>query len=375
MVEYIKKYRAFLMALIIIPIFYMLDYFGVIKIPNDDPLEVILITLFWWLSIALPIHNYNYIKRQGVTILKVMMLTAVFIVALVVDTLMDIPDNPVTFIILMGFWIGVVYLLVPAFIKKYWKLIALIYIPLFIYFLYLRLFYGDLETYLDIKKDYPFYVFFLPIPILFFLWVYEQWKWFQNLKSEKSKAELAMLQAQMNPHFFFNTLNNLYALTIKNSNKAPEVILKLSDMMRYTIYEGKKDFVTIGEEIAYLNNYIELHKIRYKKDVDIQCYYDVDTHLKIKPLLFIILLENAFKHGVESWSKNNAYIHMNLTYTDNFVQFEIENNFDGTHTNEGGIGLENLKRRLQLLFGKNYTLLFNKTDNTYKVTLKIPPHA
>ena len=99
---------------------------------------------------------------------------------------------------------------------------------LLLYFIYLRLFSGDLESYLKIKEDFPFYIFFLPIPLLFIIWVFEQWKWVQNLKAEKSKTELSLLRAQINPHFFFNTLNNLYALTIKNSKQAPEVILNAS---------------------------------------------------------------------------------------------------------------------------------------------------
>ena len=86
------------------------------------------------------------------------------------------------------------------------------------------------------------------------VWVYDQWKWFNALKSEKAKAELELLKTQVNPHFLFNTLNNLYALTVKHSEKAPEVVLKLSDMMRYTIYEGKNDRVSITEEISYMKN-------------------------------------------------------------------------------------------------------------------------
>ncbi|EIJ40546.1 putative regulator of cell autolysis [Galbibacter orientalis DSM 19592] len=375
MVEYIKKNRAFLIALIIIPIFYMLDYFGVINIPEDEPLEVILITLFWWWVIALPIHNYNYLKRKGATILKVIVLIVVFIVALGVDTLMDMPDNPVTFILLMGFWIGVVYLLIPTFINKYWKLIALIYIPLFIYFLYLRLFSGGLEAYLEIKKEFPFYVFFLPIPVLFFVWVYEQWKWFRNLKAEKSKTELSLLRTQINPHFFFNTLNNLYALTVKQSEKAPEVILKLSDMMRYTIYEGEKDMVKIKDEIEYLNNYIELHKIRYKKSVEITFNHDVDTSLTIAPLLYIILLENAFKHGIETLAEN-AFVHINLNEETDFIIFSIENNFDPNEISlSKGIGLQNLKRRLSLLYKNKHELKVDVSNNLYITTLKIAKHA
>ncbi len=193
-----------------------------------------------------------------------------------------------------------------------------------------------------------------------------------RVKNEQTQAELLHLRSQLNPHFFFNTLNNLYALTIKNSKQAPEVILKLSEMMRYTIYEGEKNNVTIKDEITYLENYIELHKIRYKKPVSIQFNHAIDESLTIAPLLFINLLENAFKHGVETLTEN-AFIKMELTNDADFIYFSIENNFDKKESNQTkGIGLTNLKRRLSLLYPKTHQLEFTQQNNIYKVTLKVP---
>lgn len=376
MIQFLKKYKAFFIGLIIIiPIFYLLDYIGFIIIPDNISYEIIIYTIFWGLVIALPIHNYEYLKRKKKTIIKVLILIVLLVITLVIDSIMKLPDNPITFILLMGFWIGFVYVLVPSFIKKYWKLIVLIYGPLLLYFLYLRLFSGDLEAYLKIKEDFPFFIFFLPIPVLFLIWIFEQWKWLQNLKAEKSKTELSLLKSQINPHFFFNTLNNLYALTIKNSKQAPDVILKLSDMMRYTIYEGEKETVKLGDEIDYLNNYIELHKIRYKKTVDISFKHDIDTSLSIAPLLYIILLENAFKHGIETLTEN-AFIHINLYEDDDFIHFNIENNFDPKEISEDkGIGLSNLKRRLALIYPKKHELISYQENNIYRTTLKISKHA
>lgn len=192
-----------------------------------------------------------------------------------------------------------------------------------------------------------------------------------RLKNEQTQAELLHLRSQLNPHFFFNTLNNLYGLTIKNSKQAPEVILKLSEIMRYTIYQGEKSRVSIKDEISYLENYIELHKIRYKKSVFIAFNHTVDETLTIAPLLFINLLENAFKHGVDTLEED-AFITMNLTNDANGVHFSIENNFDDTTENQrNGIGLTNLKRRLSLLYPKKHTLTFTNRSNVYKVTLKI----
>lgn len=195
-----------------------------------------------------------------------------------------------------------------------------------------------------------------------------------RVKNEQTQAELLHLRSQLNPHFFFNTLNNLYALTIKNSKQAPEVILKLSEMMRYTIYEGEKNTVSIKDEITYLENYIELHKIRYKKPVSIQFNYTISENISIPPLLFINLLENAFKHGVDTLTEN-AFIKMELTNNANFIYFSIENNFDKKENNQTkgkGIGLTNLKRRLSLLYPKTHQLEFTQQSDVYKVTLKVP---
>lgn len=373
MLAFLKKYKAFLFGfIIIVPIFYLLDYIGFILLPKDRTYEIIIYAIFWGWVIALPVHHFKKYKR---IVIKVISLIALFFISLIIDSYMDLPDNPLTFILLLCFWIGFTYLLVPNFIKKYWKLIALFYIPLFLYFLYLRLFSGDLEAYLETKEDFPFIIFFLPIPILFLVWIFEQWKWLQNLKAEKSKTELSLLRTQINPHFFFNTLNNLYALTVKNSKQAPDVILKLSDMMRYTIYEGEKETVKLGDEIEYLNNYIELHKIRYKKTVEITFKHEIDSNLSITPLLFIILLENAFKHGIETLTEK-AYIHINLFEDKESIYFKIENNFDSKEIqSSNGIGLQNLKRRLSLLYNQKHDLTIDKTNNVYKTSLKISKHA
>jgi hypothetical protein len=372
MINFLKKYKAFFIGLIVIPISYLLERIGLIIIPEGRILEFIPYLIFWGLAIALPIHHSKKYKK---TIIKVFSLIILFCGTLVIDMTMNLPDNPITFVLMLGFWIGFVYILAPSFIKKYWKLIGFIYGPLFLYFIYLRLFSGDLEAYLKIKEDIPFYIFFLPIPFLFLVWIFEQWKWVQNLKAEKSKTELSLLRAQINPHFFFNTLNNLYALTIKNSKQAPDVILKLSDMMRYTIYEGEKETVRLGDEIEYLNNYIELHKIRYKKTVEISFKHEVDTNLSLAPLLYIILLENAFKHGIETLTEN-AFIHINLYDDTDSIYFKIENNFDPKEISEAkGIGLTNLKRRLALIYPKKHELTVDKTNNTYNVSLKISKNA
>jgi len=180
------------------------------------------------------------------------------------------------------------------------------------------------------------------------------------------------LQSQVNPHFFFNMLNNLYGWVDKDTQKAKILILKLSDMMRYSIYEGEKETVSLSEEMVYLEHYIELHKMRYHKAIDVQFDYQIkDEDYQIMPLLFIILLENAFKHGVENLRKN-AYVHIQMKASNHKVHFEIENNFDPSeNAKSGGIGLKNLKRRLELVYPKKHDLSYSTVDNVYKAELKI----
>lgn len=198
-------------------------------------------------------------------------------------------------------------------------------------------------------------------------WLVHQIIFISKLKNEKMKTELMLLKSQVSPHFFFNTLNNLYGLIAKDAQTAQKMILKLSDMMRYSIYEGEKETVTIGEEVKFMNNYIELHKMRYHKHIVVDFNCDVEKTRKIVPLLFIILLENSFKHGIESL-RENAYIKMNLTTTQGLINFTVENNFEKMPA-EPGIGLKNLKRRLELIYPNKHELTFSVKENVYEAQL------
>lgn len=224
------------------------------------------------------------------------------------------------------------------------------------------------------NEVFGIFAFFYFILLVFLLsrWIFLQIKSVIRLKNEKAKTELLHLKSQVNPHFFFNMLNNLYGLVGKDAKKAQELILKLSDMMRYSIYDGEKETVLLSEEVSYLENYIELHKMRYHKSIDVKFNIEIkDNDYEIMPLLVIILLENAFKHGVENL-RENAYVHINLMAQNNEVGFEIENNFDAIEDNqESGIGLRNLKRRLELVYPKNHRLLISKTDTIYNAKLNI----
>ncbi|MDH7446121.1 sensor histidine kinase [Aquimarina sp. 2201CG14-23] len=214
---------------------------------------------------------------------------------------------------------------------------------------------------------------FLVLPGYIILsWIFEKWLLIKKLKNENTHAELTMLKNQVNPHFFFNTLNNLYGLTVEKSDQAPEVVLKISDMMRYSIYEGQKDTVLLVDELEYLKNYIELHKIRHYEELDIRFDHKIeDENYRVTPLLYIILLENAFKHGIENLTEN-LYIHINLIAEDNRILFSIENSFDSSQICETtGIGLKNLKRRLELIYPDKHQLLVVNNDNIFRVQLDL----
>jgi len=204
-------------------------------------------------------------------------------------------------------------------------------------------------------------------------WFIRQLIFIAKLKNEQSKVELMHLKSQVSPHFFFNMLNNLYGLVSKDVIKAQELILKLSDMMRYSIYESENETVTLKEEVDYMKNYIELHKMRYHKNIVVDFKCNIDENKRVAPLLFIILLENAFKHGVENL-REDAIVTINLTATESHIKFTIENNFDSSENlkKKPGIGLKNLKRRLELTYPNKHNLLFSNTENTFyaQLTLK-----
>ena len=377
MINFIKKYRAFVIGYLIafaIILFIQLND-SIIAVINFPSLEFFSVLILPGLLLALPIH-FIFVKKNKKPALKVAGLLFFLFIILAIDEAMDFPDNPITFSLMVMFIVGVVYVLTPSFVIRRWKLIALYFGPLLMYFTYVRLFSGDLETYFKFKEDTDLLGFLFPLPIFIgvCVWLYDQWKWIKTMKADQTKTELSLLKTQISPHFFFNTLNNLYALTVKKSDEAPGVILKLSDMMRYTIYEGRKDLVPLKDEITYLENYIELHKIRYHKSVTIQFEHEIEEGDVISPLLFIILLENALKHGVESLMQD-AFVKMSLKSNAKEIHFTIENNFDeNKEDTERGIGLDNLKNRLSLIYPKRHKFTITEKGNVFSADLKIKKH-
>jgi sensor histidine kinase YesM len=201
----------------------------------------------------------------------------------------------------------------------------------------------------------------------------------KNLKllQQKTEAELKFLKSQINPHFLFNTLNNLYSLALDKSDKAPEVVLKLSELLSFILYDCRAERIPLGKEIEQLENYISLEELRYdnKKVAIIKEIQPGIDDLKILPLIFMPLMENCFKHGIKT-SAQKGWIRYSIQFRNDTLLINIGNsipsNPDLKYT-EMGIGLENLKNRLGLYYGENYTLSHkrNKEDFTVRLEIKI----
>ncbi|RVU35476.1 GHKL domain-containing protein [Rheinheimera riviphila] len=218
-------------------------------------------------------------------------------------------------------------------------------------------------------------VFWLLLSHLLLSWISQLWKLNQQLRNERTNTELMLLKSQINPHFFFNTLNNLYGLAREKSDQTPDLILRLADLMRYTIYQGQRDSVNLQQEVAYLQNFIELQQVRFNKQL--QVIFNVDLQqglpqeIQLPPLLFINLLENAYKHGVEKLV-DNAYVNIDLHADHQQLIFSVVNNFDPEEsTNNPGIGLTNLRKRLALHYPDRHLLQITQTENCYSATLTL----
>lgn len=219
-----------------------------------------------------------------------------------------------------------------------------------------------------------FFVVFVAIAIKF----YKRWseKDFreQQIQKEKVEAELQMLKTQINPHFLFNTLNSIYVLAMKKSEQTANVVMKLSDILDYILYRIDAPMIAISTEIQIIENYIELEKIRFADRVNITFTYNFKSKdIKIPPMLIIPFVENAFKHGVGK-SMEKSWIKINIDVTGHSLNIEVSNNKSQNKikSETGGIGLLNVKKRLDLLFYDSYSLEISEKNNRFDVFLTIP---
>ena len=213
----------------------------------------------------------------------------------------------------------------------------------------------------------------LMVPLKLSIDWYEQQRMLQKITVEKLQAEVNFLRSQVNPHFLFNILNNLYALTLKKSDLAPDMVLKLSEMMEYMLYDSDDVRVPLEKEINYLQNYIELEKLRCGDHSDIALEIKGSPNgQEIAPLLLLPLIENAFKHGIGKQS-DKAWLHGTLNLESAAMNMTVENNKPAIYPkrHKGGIGLANLRKRLELLYPGRYSLQTEDTLTTYKAALYI----
>ncbi|WP_350286697.1 histidine kinase [uncultured Croceitalea sp.] len=210
-----------------------------------------------------------------------------------------------------------------------------------------------------------------PTILLSVLRLYVEKQRLLKLNEQKKTAELAALKNQLNPHFLFNTLNNLYALALKKSDDTPKVIQKLSEILDYILYRCNEPFVSLDKEIELIENYLSLEKIRYADRVNISFSKNVTGQEKIAPLLLLTFVENAFKHGVTNEIKQ-AQIDINITKNGEQLLFSVENTKPQKAEpvlEKESIGLQNIKKQLELLYPKAYDLIIENSKNTFSANL------
>ena len=199
----------------------------------------------------------------------------------------------------------------------------------------------------------------------------------EALKRQNLQAEMDYLKYQINPHFFMNTLNNIHALIDIDTESAKNAVIELSKMMRYVLYESGRELISLNRDVQFLKNYIELMRIRYTDDVDIRVEYpgDLSEQISIPPLLLIVFVENAFKHGVSYNHPSFIRIRIDYDRDNGKVRALIENSrhTPGETRHAAGIGLENVRKRLALIYGeKGYGMEILEAEKTYTVKLEIP---
>lgn len=200
----------------------------------------------------------------------------------------------------------------------------------------------------------------------------------EQAEKERVSAEKNFLIQQINPHFLFNALNNIYSLSIENNPKVSDSILQLSKMLDYSLYGNNEEFVSLKDEIAYIENLIALFKLKDDEITNIVFdYKNVNTQSKIAPMLLLPFVENAFKHGnIEDIENGNINIELSSTNHKN-IDFKCYNTYNINKKTDkiGGIGITNVKRRLELLYPNNYKLTIENNEHQFKVHLKIQHNA
>ena len=334
--------------------------------------------MFWILSVAFILFFFYYNGKKGH---------------------LDLVTLSKAIITNIGFALGVyinLYVLIPKLLKKkhyifyiFWLIVLLSFCSLFIQLLLIY----PLRNILHLEDRFQsfnpslhsafFFANLIYVAFTSFLKFIKDWLALQDLnlkiakvEQQKLEAELKTLKGQLNPHFLFNSLNNIYSLALSKSDKVPELILKLSDLMRHIIYESRENYILVSKEIEFVNNFIALQKIRTPDNVKIHYKLKGDIpSARIAPLLFEPFIDNAFKHGFPT-SASSDFVNIIFDFQQNdSLIFQIDNNFDppvSENEKHSGIGINNVRQRLHYLYGpNNYTLNISKQKSIFSVTLQL----
>lgn len=342
---------------------------NILKIPSRDLTNIVLQLLFWFFQLAFVsaiassfLHGWDLLLRVA------------FISSL----------NAVVFYTFL-------FQLIPKLAEKkkfkafiQWAILVLIVVIVFRYNveLYFR---NDLPDNI-VKRPIYIQILLVLLPFLFtagaaglirlILSRMDSEKQLSDLTLLQTQTELKFLRAQINPHFLFNTINNIYALAVEQSPQTPSVILQLSVLLRYMLYESSEYKVLISKEIQMVQTLISLYNLKYEESLNIKFFQNIDDtkQIRVVPLMFVNLVENSFKHsGIGD--VNEAWINISLKEEASFLCFEIENTKLAVWTDAkpfGGIGTANLRRQLDLNYSTSYYLDIKENETLYKITLKIP---
>lgn len=278
------------------------------------------------------------------------------------------------------------YFLIPKYLlkKKYWLYFSFLLLTIAITFLLsgATFFFSDFNPEKLAQKN-PIVEKIIPVIIInaISLWLlsmvsailFTVYNRLKETEKEKLSAQIASLKSQINPHFLFNTLNNIYATAIDTSPKAADMVDKLSEMMRYTMKDTQQDFVLLEDEINYINNFIELQKLRLDRSVKLE-YNGLENipELQIAPMLLIPFIENAFKHGVNSEQKSHIKIEFAINKTE--LQLTVVNNkvrVQKDISERSGLGINNTWHRLNLIYPSKHLLVINDREKEFSVSLHI----
>jgi len=221
---------------------------------------------------------------------------------------------------------------------------------------------------------------YIPVVVGIAIKLYRTWQRSEEMNlrllQQKTEQELKLLKSQIHPHFLFNTLNNLYTLIHEKSDRAGEVVLQLSDLLSFILYDCKADRIPINTEIKQIENYIALEKLRYGSRVEVQTVIeDPMDHVLVIPLILLPLVENCFKHGVKP-TRSRSSILIQISRHNNELQILVENTVPTSSGpgDQGGFGIQNLQSRLDLAYGQDYELKTKKSARSFMVLLKLPIH-